>query len=73
MTISLSLGAGARHVIGLMFGTSHNGVSAALVRIDERRRPMVKLLASKTLPSTLRSIPGKSYGFSGLLSKATKE
>jgi len=50
MTISLSPGAGAHHAIGLMSGTSHDGVSAALVRIDERRQPMVKLLASKTYP-----------------------
>jgi anhydro-N-acetylmuramic acid kinase len=33
-----------------MSGTSHDGISAALVRIDEHRRPPVELLAFKTYP-----------------------
>ena len=36
--------------VGLMSGTSHDGVSAALIRIDERRRPAIELLAFKTFP-----------------------
>lgn len=34
--------------IGLMSGTSHDGISAALVRIDSRREPPVRLIAFKT-------------------------
>ncbi len=48
--IKLSLGARAHHAIGLMSGTSHDGITATLVRIDERRHRQVKLVASKTYP-----------------------
>src|SRR5437764_4653250 len=48
--MKVSLGSGTHLAIGLMSGTSHDGVSAALVRIDERRRPVAKLLAFKTYP-----------------------
>lgn len=34
--------------IGLMSGTSHDGISAALVRIDARRQPPVRLIAFKS-------------------------
>jgi anhydro-N-acetylmuramic acid kinase len=34
--------------IGLMSGTSHDGISAAAVRIDSRRLPPVQLIAFKT-------------------------
>ncbi len=36
--------------IGLMSGTSHDGVSAALVRIDERGRPPARAIAFQTFP-----------------------
>ena len=36
--------------IGLMSGTSHNGVSAALVELDERSRPPARLIAFQTFP-----------------------
>src|SRR5947208_6347734 len=48
--MKVSLGSGPHLAIGLMSGTSHDGVSAALVRIDERRRPAARLLAFKTYP-----------------------
>ena len=37
--MKVSLGSGPHLAIGLMSGTSHDGVSAALVRIDERSNP----------------------------------
>jgi anhydro-N-acetylmuramic acid kinase len=36
--------------VGLMSGTSHDGVSAALVRIDERLSPPTRLVAFRTWP-----------------------
>ncbi len=38
--------------VGLMSGTSHDGVSAALVRIDERKSPPTRLVAFRTYPYT---------------------
>jgi anhydro-N-acetylmuramic acid kinase len=49
--IALRISRGPHLAVGLMSGTSHDGVSAALVRIDERRRrPPVELLAFRTYP-----------------------
>lgn len=49
--IRIELGAGTHLAIGLMSGTSHDGVSAALVRIREKRGLMrVRLLAFRTFP-----------------------
>src|SRR5208337_538687 len=36
--------------IGLMSGTSHDGVSAAVVKLDERSRPPARLIAFHTFP-----------------------
>jgi anhydro-N-acetylmuramic acid kinase len=46
--IALKISRGPHLAVGLMSGTSHDGVSAALIRIDQRRRPPVELLAFKT-------------------------
>jgi anhydro-N-acetylmuramic acid kinase len=43
MRIELGLAPGTHLAIGLMSGTSHDGISAALVEIDEGRRPAVRL------------------------------
>jgi anhydro-N-acetylmuramic acid kinase len=40
--------------IGLMSGTSHDGVSAALVELDERARPPARVLAFHTFPYSPR-------------------
>jgi len=40
--------------IGLMSGTSHDGVSAALVEIDERARPPARVLGFQTFPYSPR-------------------
>jgi len=40
--------------IGLMSGTSHDGVSAALVELDERSRPPARLIAFETFPYPAR-------------------
>ncbi len=40
--------------IGLMSGTSHDGVSAALVELDERARPPARVLAFQTFPYRAR-------------------
>lgn len=40
--------------IGLMSGTSHDGVSAAVVAIDEHRRPPARALHFKTYPYPVR-------------------
>ncbi|MGH7915391.1 MAG: anhydro-N-acetylmuramic acid kinase [Candidatus Binataceae bacterium] len=46
---------GSRHLaVGLMSGTSHDGVSAALIRIDERECPPTHLLAFRTYPYTAK-------------------
>src|ERR1035437_3756610 len=36
--------------IGLIFGTSHDGGSAAVVELDERSRPPARLIAFHTFP-----------------------
>src|SRR5208283_934887 len=36
--------------IGLMSGTSHDGVSAAVVRLDERANPRAEAIAFRTFP-----------------------
>jgi len=38
------------HAIGLISGTSHDGISAAAVAIDDRRSPPLRLLAFKAFP-----------------------
>jgi len=49
--ISLSLAPARQHyAVGLMSGTSHDGVSAALVTIDDRRSPPVRLITFATFP-----------------------
>ena len=49
--ISLNLDRARPHyAVGLMSGTSHDGVSAALVIIDERRTPPVRLVRFATFP-----------------------
>jgi anhydro-N-acetylmuramic acid kinase len=48
--VTISLERGAVRAIGLMSGTSHDGVSAAVVEIDERRRPPARTLAFRTWP-----------------------
>src|ERR1019366_7450270 len=40
--------------IGLMSGTSHDGVSAAVVELDERSRPSARLIAFHTFPYPAR-------------------
>jgi anhydro-N-acetylmuramic acid kinase len=46
--IALKISRGPHLAVGLMSGTSHDGVSAALIRIDERRHPPVELLSFRT-------------------------
>lgn len=60
--------------IGLMSGTSHDGVSAAIVNIDERRRPPARAIRFRTYPYSakfrarlLRATAGEPVG-SGELS-----
>ncbi len=48
--ITIELGPGPLIAIGLMSGTSHDGVSAALVRIDESQRPIASLLKFRSYP-----------------------
>jgi anhydro-N-acetylmuramic acid kinase len=49
--ISLGLEAtGPHYAVGLMSGTSHDGVSAALTVIDERKNPRIRLIAFGTYP-----------------------
>jgi anhydro-N-acetylmuramic acid kinase len=48
--VTISLERGPVRAIGLMSGTSHDGVSAAVVEIDERRRPPARTLALRTWP-----------------------
>lgn len=38
------------HAIGLISGTSHDGISAAVVAIDDRRSPPLRALAFKAFP-----------------------
>ncbi len=55
--VTISLERGPVRAIGLMSGTSHDGVSAAVVEIDERRRPPARTLALRTwrYPKELRA------------------
>jgi anhydro-N-acetylmuramic acid kinase len=46
--ITIRLNRGKVLAIGLMSGTSHDGVSAALVELDERSRPPARLIAFQT-------------------------
>src|SRR5271156_6253725 len=46
--IKLRLDRGKVFAIGLMSGTSHDGVSAAVVELDERSRPPARLIAFRT-------------------------
>jgi anhydro-N-acetylmuramic acid kinase len=46
--ITIKLARGKLLAIGLMSGTSHDGVSAALVELDERARPPARLIAFQT-------------------------
>lgn len=48
--IRLSLSRRSHLAIGLMSGTSHDGVSAAVVRLDERARPRAEAIAFTTIP-----------------------
>lgn len=48
--IRLGLRRGAHLAIGLMSGTSHDGVSAALVRLDRRANPRAQVIAFATTP-----------------------
>lgn len=41
---------GPQLAVGLMSGTSHDGVSAAVVRLDEHARPRAEALAFRTFP-----------------------
>ncbi|HKD69947.1 MAG TPA: anhydro-N-acetylmuramic acid kinase [Candidatus Binataceae bacterium] len=52
--IALKIERGPHLAVGLMSGNSHDGVSAALVRIQERRRTPVELLSFKTYPYDTR-------------------
>src|SRR5580704_7330142 len=46
--VTLRLDRGKVLAIGLMSGTSHDGVSAALVELDERSRPPARVIAFQT-------------------------
>src|SRR5260221_13361832 len=48
--ITIRLERGKVIAIGLMSGTSHDGVSAAIVELDERSRPPARLIAFDTFP-----------------------
>ena len=48
--VRVSLEGGNHLAIGLMSGTSHDGVSAAVVRLDERANPRAEALAFRTFP-----------------------
>ncbi len=43
ITLKISISRGAHLAAGLMSGTSHDGVSATLIRIDHQRPPAVEL------------------------------
>src|SRR5208282_18484 len=48
--VLIHLAGGVHLAIGLMSGTSHDGVSAAVVRLDERARPRAEAVAFRTFP-----------------------
>src|SRR5277367_126541 len=52
--ITLRLDRSKVFAIGLMSGTSHDGVSAAVVELDERSRPPARLIAFQTFPYAAR-------------------
>src|SRR3984957_19142510 len=52
--ITIRLERGKVLAIGLMSGTSHDGVSAAIVELDERSRPPARVIASNTFPYPAR-------------------
>src|ERR1700722_20508298 len=52
--ITIRLQRGKLLAIGLMSGTSHDGVSAAVVELDERSRPSARLIAFQTFPYPAR-------------------
>src|SRR5580658_301777 len=52
--IAIKLGRGKIIAIGLMSGTSHDGVSAALVELDDRCGPPAHLIAFHTFPYAAR-------------------
>ena len=52
--ITIRLERGKVLAIGLMSGTSHDGVSAAVVELDERSRPPARLIAFQTFPYPAR-------------------
>jgi anhydro-N-acetylmuramic acid kinase len=53
-TIKIKLEGRKILAIGLMSGTSHDGVSAALVELDDHSRPPLRLIAFETLPYPAR-------------------
>jgi anhydro-N-acetylmuramic acid kinase len=52
--ITIRLERGKVLAIGLMSGTSHDGVSAAVVELDERSRPPARVIAFHTFPYPAR-------------------
>ncbi len=52
--ITIKLARRTVRAIGLMSGTSHDGVSAAIVELDERSRPPARLIAFETFPYPAR-------------------
>jgi anhydro-N-acetylmuramic acid kinase len=52
--ITIRLDRGKVLAIGLMSGTSHDGVSAAVAELDERSRPPARLIAFHTFPYAAR-------------------
>src|SRR5579863_7672789 len=48
--VRVRLEGGIHLAIGLMSGTSHDGVSAAIVRLDEGARPRAEAVAFRTFP-----------------------
>src|SRR6202795_2468673 len=52
--ITIRLPRGKLLAIGLMSGTSHDGVSAAVVELDERSRPPARVITFHTFPYPAR-------------------
>jgi anhydro-N-acetylmuramic acid kinase len=52
--ITIKLDGRKLRAIGLMSGTSHDGVSAAVVELDERARPPARVIAFHTFPYAAR-------------------
>ena len=52
--VRVHLAKGAHLAIGLMSGTSHDGVSAAVVRLDEHAHPRAEVVAFRTFPYSLK-------------------